>query len=333
MKLTGSAIDRFLRTPDERISAVLVFGPNYGLIQEHAKALLARSGGEISEMRGSQVQDEPALLHDAAYASSLFGGGAPIFLREATDKIFATLNEILEQPDPARNFIVVEAGELTPKSKLRALFENTPHLAAIACYAETGEQLAQRLKEAAAEQNCHISSDALDYIIDRLPGDRAAQRQEMEKLLLYVGDGNEITIRDAMACIGDAADVEVFDLPWQVFSGEGPVVDKSLTRLAEESTADILMLRTLLGHALKLHQAQSAIRGGQSQSMAMQSLRPPIFRNQESKFQLQLRRWPLPALTKAIGALNEAERQCKSTGYPSAAIVRQLAIQLTQKTL
>lgn len=333
MKLTGSAIDRFLRAPDPAIQAVLVFGPNYGLIRDHAQTLLDRNGGEVSELRGMQIQDDPAALHDAAYASSLFGGGAPIFVREASDKITATLESVLEGSDAARNFIVVEAGELTPKSKLRALFENTPHLAAIACYAETGEQLAQKLKDMAAEQGCTIAPEALDYMIERLPGDRAAQRQEMDKLALYTGSGNMITLKEAMACIGDAADVDVFDLPWQVFNGDGLVVDKTLGRLIEESTADILILRTLLGHAVKLHQAQSAIRNGQSQSQAMQGVRPPIFRNMESKFQNHLRRWPLPALTRAIGALNEAERQCKSTGYPGTAIVRQLATQLTQKVL
>lgn len=334
MKLSGTAADRFIAgqgTPGS--SAVLLFGPNYGMIQDHARALLLRCGGEATELRGSSVVDDPASLHDAAYASSLFGGGAPVFVREANDKIAALCDELLHTPDTQRNFIVIEAGELTPKSKLRALFENAPHLAAIACYEEKGEALAARLNNYMAEAGYKLLPEAADYIVDRLPGDRAAQNSEMEKLLLYAGDKKEIGLKEAIATIGDAAEIEVYDLPWLVFGGDAPAADKALTRLAEANTSEIQILRALLSHAMRLHAAQSNIRAGQSQSAAMENLRPPVWRSDQGKFQLQLRRWSLPALTKSITALTDCERLCKSTGYPGQALMRQLATQLGQRVL
>ena len=334
MKLSGAAVDRFIKGQGaETTSAVLLYGPNYGMISDSARAILARGGGEATELRGSAILDDPASLNDAAYASSLFGGGAPVYVRDATEKLATLLEELLGAPDPQRNLIVIEASELTPKSKLRALFETAPHLAAIACYEEKGEALAARLSSYMTESGYRLLPEASDYIVDRLPGDRAAQNSEMEKLILYAGDKKEIGLKEAIATIGDAAEIEVYDLPWLVFSGEAPAADKALARLHEANTSEIQILRALLSHAMRLHAAQSSIRAGQSQSQAMESLRPPVWRSDQGRFQQNLRRWTLPALTKTITALTECERLCKSTGYPGPALMRQLATQIGQRVL
>ncbi len=341
MKISSASAVRFIAAPDTKIGGVLLYGPDHGLVHSYARQLL-KGRGETTELRGETVQHDPAALHDAAYGSSLFagmdGGGSAIYLREVGERTLPALEATLGGSDASRNFIVVEAGELTSKSKLRAFFESNPHLAAIGCYAETGEQLGRTLSAAALAHKACFNPEALDYVIERMPPDREAQLQELDKLLTYVGADakNEksaektISLRDVLATIGDAAEEDIYDLPWQVFGGEAVGTDRAVARLKEEGASEIQILRALLTHALKLHQVQSLVDAGQSQSQAISSLRPPLFDRDKQRIGAQLRRWRLSALTRAISAINEAERLSKSTGYPGGVILGQLCLQLAK---
>ena len=337
MKISSASAARFIAAPDTKIGGVLLYGPDHGLVHSYARQLL-KDRGETTELRGEIVQHDPAALHDAAYGSSLFagmdGGGSAIYLREVSERTLSAIEATLGSSDASRNFIVVEAGELTSKSKLRAFFESNSHLAAIGCYAESGEQLGRTLSAAALVQKARFNPEALDYVIERMPPDREAQLQELDKLLTYVGaDGTAektISLRDVLATIGDAAEEDVYDLPWQVFGGEAQLTDRAVARLKEEGASEIQILRALLTHALKLHQVQSLVDAGQSQSQAISSLRPPLFDRDKQRIGAQLRRWRLPQLTRAISAINEAERLSKSTGYPAGVLLGQLCLQLSQ---
>ena len=344
MKVVTSSAARFIADPGVHIGGVLLYGPDHGLVHAYARQLL-KERGETVELRGETVQHDPAALYDAAYGSSLFAGmaadgkgGSAIWLRETGERTLPAIEATLADSDAGRNFIVVEAGELTGKSKLRAFFETNPHLAAVGCYAETGEQLGRTLSSAALLQKARFNPEALDYVIARMPPDREAQLQELEKLLTYVGaDGageKTITLKDVLATIGDAAEEDVYDLPWLVFGGPEKDnvadADRALARLKEEGTSEIQILRALLAHALKLHQVQSLVDAGQTQGQAISSLRPPLFDRDKQRIGAQLRRWRLPALTRAVSAINEAERLSKSTGYPAGVLLGQLCLQLAQ---
>ena len=66
--------------------------------------------------------------------------------------------------------------------------------------------------------------------------------------------------------------------------------------------------------------AAGAIAQGDGVDRAMQSLRPPVFFKFRDRFKAQLRLWPIDRLAPVMAALVEAERGCKRTGAPDAAI-------------
>ncbi|MGE3769805.1 MAG: DNA polymerase III subunit delta [Bdellovibrionales bacterium] len=320
--------EKFVDRPDPAVNAILVYGANYGLGQEYISRTLRALGAEADEISASDCIDKPARLNDATRSTSLFGDKSAIWVREATDKFTDLCKELLENPDPERNFVIVEAGELGTKSRLRKLFEDTGHLAALPCYVERGADLERTISELLGAENITLTGEARHYLADRAPADRLALRADLERLALYAGKDARVDLTMARACLGDAADADAFDLPWMVFDGKVAETDTALTRLEGEGASGIMLLRLLLGHALKLHMVQSLIAGGQNANEAMKSIRPPLFYNQTGRFQQQLRRWTLPRLTQAVSRLHETELQCKSTGYPADLLVRQLALLL-----
>lgn len=333
MKLSGPAIERFAVRPEAGVGGALVYGANYGLGQELiSKMCRALSGGgtqsTAQEWRASDVLADPARARDALYAGSLFGDAQVLWVRDATDKITDLLAEWLSETDDKRGFVIVEAGELGPKSRLRALFENTPHLAALPCYIEKGADLARTITDLLRAENITLSPAARDYLVQRAPADRLALRGEVERLSLYMGAGSTVELEAARACLGDAADADQFDLPWLVFDGQTMATDRALDRLFGEQTSGVAIIRALLAHALKLHVAQSLVTAGQNKAQAIGAIKPPIFKNQQARFEQHLQRWSLPRLTQAICRLQDCELKCKSTGYPEVALVRQAALLL-----
>lgn len=332
MKLSGVSAERFVGSPlaaaGSSVNGVLIYGANYGLGQEYIARLIVAVGGEVTELRAADLLDDPARVHDLAYSTSLFGGQNLLWLRETTDKATDSLAELLGHADPGRNFVIVEAGELGPKSRLRALFEDAEHLACLPCYVEKGADLARTLVDMLRAENITLTPDARDYLVERAPADRLALRGEVERLALYMGAGAKVDLADAQKCLGDAADADAFDLPWLVFDGKVEETDRALTRLFGEQTSGIMIIRMLLGHALKLHSVQSRVAAGDSQNTAISAVKPPVFANLRTRFTGQLARWSLPRLTQAISRLHDTELKCKSTGFPEEPMVKQLTLLL-----
>jgi len=320
--------EKFADKPDTAINGVLIYGANYGLGQEYITRILKALKAEPEELTAAECIDQPSKLHDAAHSISLFGDKTVVWVRDATDKFTDVCTSLLGEADSNRNFVIIESGELPAKGRLRKLFEGSNHLAAVPCYVEKGADLERTIAEMLAAENITLTPDAKHYLADRAPADRLALRADLERLILYVGQGAKVDTPTAQACLGDAAESDAFDLPWMVFDGKVTEADKALTRLEGEGTSGIALLRPLLSHAMKLHVVQSLIASGQNQGSALSAIKPPLFDSVKPRFTQQLRRWPLGRLTQAVQRLHETELQCKSTGYPADILVRQLAILL-----
>ena len=82
MKLAGAKLDGFLRSPDKAIRAVLLFGPDAGLVRERGKALadLFTDPGDpfsLQEFAADAIKKDGSLLTDGSRSLSLMGG-APV---------------------------------------------------------------------------------------------------------------------------------------------------------------------------------------------------------------------------------------------------------------
>ena len=193
MKIQPRAADAFLEKPDAAISAVLIFGPDSGLVSERCKKLGKTFIGDLSDpfsvvdITASSLKEDPARLDDEARAISFGSTSRLVQLRGAGDSTSKILAAYLENPAQDA-MIIVDCSELTPRSSLRKLFEDHDRCATIACYAQEGRDLAKTCETILAEHGVSIDQDGLQTLIQALGTDHAVIRGELEKLVLYVGD-------------------------------------------------------------------------------------------------------------------------------------------------
>ncbi len=337
MKLGGGKAEAFIKSPDPKVRAVLLFGPDAGLIRERAKTLVHHFADDadpfaITELSGDTLRKDGAMLADAANAMSLMGSAAVVNVRDISDSVVTVVEEWLESGGGVHPAIF-EAGELAPRSKIRVLFESRADAAAIGCYPDEGRDLVSVVRDHLAAAGVRLENDALPNLIARLGTDRLAVRQELDKLVLFAGGpGSDtvITSADIETAIGDAKSASLDDIAFAVGSGDQKSLGRAMDRAFSEGATAVGVIRAVQRHLDRLHQAKShAVKDGNLQG-AIKKLRPPVFFKVAATFESQARSWAPQDLAKALNLLLETERDCKSGLDIERAICERTLLQLTQ---
>lgn len=335
MKLTGKRIDAFLKTPAADVAAVLVFGPEPGLIRERVAALVAAVAGvpadpfRCIELPALAVRSDPSRLVDEAAALSFSGGRRLVRVRDAGDALTAAFTQLLSGAGAGGpGLVVAEAGELGKRSSLRLLFESAASAVAIACYPEDAASLRTLIRETLAAQDLSVDGDALDFLSAQLGADRAVTRAELEKLALYMGGPGRVTLADAMAAVGDSAALSLSAIVVAAGAGDFGTLDKALETAFAEGASPVAIVRVAAQHVTRLLQAQALVAAGKTADQAMASLKPAVIFHQKPAFALQMRRWSRARLGQALDLLTDAELACKTTGAPALALATRALLQI-----
>jgi DNA polymerase III subunit delta len=334
MKIAAARGDAFARKPDPNVKAVLLFGPDSGLARERASALVAtvvpdRSDPfRIVELDASTILADPARLFDEADAMTLLGGRRAVCIRNAEDTICDPVAHWLVE-GKGEALLIIESGALTPRSKLRALFEAAANAAAIGCYADDARSLPRLIADELAAHELEADEDAIEYLAERLGADRMQSRSELAKLALFKGGPGRVSLADASACVGDAAAIEAFNLAHAIAGRETAAVDRAVGRLLQAGESPVGLLRVVMRHFERLQFAAARIEAGRSSDEALASLRPPARYPESDRLKRQLGLWRRAELTAAIGTLLRTEIGCKTTGWPAGAIMHRAFLELS----
>lgn len=334
-KLRPQQVEGFLARPDPDFRAVLIYGPDAGMVRERSNALVRAVAGDppdpfrVAELTGAAIERDPARLADEAAAIAFGGGRRAVRVAEADDGIAEILSGFLTHP-MGDALIVVEAGGLSPTSALRRLGENAENAAILPCYADDAESLAPLIRRVLGEAGLQPSGDAVAFLIDHLGSDRMVTRSELDKLALYMGGPGPVNLDDVRACVGDNAATSLDDLVFAVGGGRPPEIESALTRAFDEGAAPVSILRAVMRHVQRLQLASGLASGGQGAEPALQALRPPVFFKQKAAFLTQMRNWSPEKLAAAMELLLEAEIDCKTTGLPPETICSRALLRIAQ---
>jgi DNA polymerase-3 subunit delta len=329
MKLDPNRIDGFLKSPTTPI--VLIFGPDSGLVAERGLALARSVEGAIHDpFRFTELHHpDPGTFLAEATAASLTGGRRVVRVRDAQEALVKPLETLLKSPPDA--LIILEAGELTAKSKLRALAEKSATCAAIACYAIDAARLPSVITARLRAVGKGIDPDAAAWVANNITGEEGPLRQAVEILLLYAGGEPLLSLGDVSAALADGGDTSMSDAIDATLAGDPAATDRALSLAYDEGVAPVGILRVLLTELLRLRVAAAAMAEGASASEAMAGMRPPVFFKRQSLVTRLLGIWNVSTLTAAIRAALAAETACKTTHIPEHAFCRQTMLALASR--
>ncbi|GAB4525094.1 MAG: DNA polymerase III subunit delta [Amphiplicatus sp.] len=342
--LKGRQIEAFMKRRDPSVCAVLVYGPDAGLVRERAESLARAVVPDLQDpfnavaLSEADLKAEPARLADEAAALSFAGGERVVRLRagaEASAKAAKILLDGLEAGHLRPNaLVIVEAGDLPPASALRKMFEKAKRAAALPCYVDGPADVRALAVDAAQAEDLRFDDDALDLAVSLLGDDRGASRAELDKLVLYKGPRairsgpGTITLEDVRAVLADGVGDALDEAAAAAADGQAAALSRALYKSAAAGANPITLLRALGRTFSRLRAAQTLIAEGLSPDMAMKRLRPPVFFMEQRAFAARLRRWPGAKLDAALDLLLEAELAAKTTGAPQREIAERAAFRL-----
>lgn len=338
MKIQPRNIESFVKSPDANVLAILVYGPDEGLVRERVKTLGKTVVDDLNDpfnavdMSAGTLKDDPASLTDEACAMSMMGGKRFIRIRDAGDKITKIFKEFLKSDPKCDALIVVEASDLGPRSSLRLLFEKTNNMAAIPCYAEDERGLSRFIQMTLRESGFDISPDALQFMSANLVGNRAIARNEVEKICTYMhsAEQKQITLDDILLSTPNNAAMSLDEIARFTASGQTTELDRTLGQMFAEGIAPVAILRATQNYFRRLHVTKARIESGINFDMASKKLQPPLFFKVKPAFENQLRNWTLAQLSLALEKLNETEAEVKKTGSPAQTLCHRVLFALSR---
>ena len=321
--LKGASVDRFLSQPDRPV--VLVYGPDFGLVQERSAAIIAAFLGPGADpmsrtvLDGDKVAAAPRSLAEDALSVPMFGGRTAIRVTATGKSLLAAVEPLLREP-ATDSLVVIEGGDLKPSAPLRRHLEKAAAAAVIPCYVDNDKAMDRLIAEELAAHGLIVSSDARQALHRLLGGDRLASRGELRKLASYALGQAEVSLQDVEAVIGDASALAIDSLLDGACLGDGAAAESVLARSLAAGMEPGTIIGALSRHFLQLAEARARVEAGSTAEAALKALRPPILFKREQAVRRQLSLWSQDAIGRMLDMLLTAEGDIRRNAGLAGAI-------------
>lgn len=315
MKLSARDAARFAAAPDLSLSGVLIYGEDGVEVAARRKRIVeAILGGDpqgdlrVTRMTGAEARRDPAALADAMRARGFFAEGRQIALvEEAGDGAAPALSDALEGLTPEDAFLIVTAGVLPARSKLRKIFETAKTAAAAPCYGDPPDRaaVAAMLREAGLTA---VSEDALrDIELIARGAEAGALRDFIQRLSLYMLSAEgPVQPADLAATAPGAAEADLDAALDAVADGRAEAIGPLIARLAAQGATPVSVVIAGQRYFRRMHTVLAAGDGGGLEA-AVGRLRPPVFGPRRDGLIRRCRVWKGAMVEGALKLLLETD--------------------------
>jgi DNA polymerase-3 subunit delta len=331
-------IERFIGRPGPEVRAAVIHGRDLGVVRERGQALAVVVAERVDDpfnvalLSEADITAEEGKLEGELMALSMIGGRRLVRLRlsgekSAADRLAAeALTGHLEGRFNPDAFFLVESGALGRDSALRKAAEASPACGAIACYEDDPADLARLTREALAAEKLGLDAEALEAFVARLPHERGVARQEIARLVLFLGPGaNHVAARAELeGFFGVEPEASLNDAAIDAFGGRAAAAQAGLRRAAQEGEAGVPAIRALASHLGRLRRASTTHRAGGSLQAAAKAA--GVFWKNEREFTRQAQAWSPAELARVQDDVLAADVACRQTGSPDRLLAERLAL-------
>lgn len=332
----ASEVESWLRKPDGRVSVILIYGPDRGLVSERAQAFARGCGLPLDDpftvirLDAGEADREPGKLLDEARMVPMFSAKRLVWVRNAgAQKSLVEDVKALCATPPADAIVLIEAGDLRKGAPIRSAVEAGAAAMALPCFADEARDLDAVIDDELRSAGMTMGQEARQLLRRNLGGDRLASRGEIVKLVLYAQGEAEIGRHHVESSVGDAAAADTDALLDAMLTGHLAGFDIQFSRTATNPS----QASTLLGAALRqLHTVQllrAAVDAGARPGEAVASARPPIFFSRRRAVESAVSRWSGSAIQRALDRLSLATLSTRRRPDLALATARQCLMAIT----
>tara|TARA_Y100000992_G_scaffold291579_1_gene248143 strand:- start:207 stop:1187 length:981 start_codon:yes stop_codon:yes gene_type:complete len=298
----------------------LVYGKNEGLKTECINKILSKNDIKVFNYDEKQIIGETETFYENILSNSLFESSKRIIINRASDKIFETIKDLVD-----RNLnnikIIINAGILDTRSKLRSLFEKNKDLICIPTYPDNNNTLSKLAAVFFRKEKISISQQSINLIVEKCGGDRNNLNNELNKIKDYSVEKKQITSEQILKLVNLSENYASSELIDHCLAKN---INKTINILSENnynSDECIIILRTFLSKAKRILKLAIEFEKNKDINKTINSAKPPIFWKDKDIIKIQLDKWKPTKIKELINGINDVELNIKKNYSNSVLII------------
>ena len=298
----------------------LLYGKNEGLKTDCINQILEKNDGKVFNYEEKQVKEEVESFYENILSGSLFENSKIIIINRTTDKIFYTIQDLINRT-LTNVKIIINAGILETRSKLRSLFEKNNDLICIPTYPDNNDTLARLAATILRKENITISQQNINLIVEKCNGDRKNLKIEIEKIKIFGKDKKRITTGEILKLINLSENYELSELIDNSLAKNKNKIINILNENNYNAEDCIVILRTFLSKAKRIHKLAIEFEKNHDINKTINSAKPPIFWKDKEIVKVQLKKRKSKNIKVLINKINDVELKIKKNYNNSILIV------------
>ena len=288
----------------------LLYGKNEGLKNECIKEIVKVNKAKVFSYEEKQILEEKDIFFENTLSGSLFENNKIIIINRASDKILELIKELIEKQIESIK-VIINAGILEKKSKLRSLFEKDKNLICVPTYPDNNETLSRIAAIFFKNEKISISQQNINLVVNKCNGDRQNLNNEIKKISMYASQKKKLTTNEILKLVNLSENYGISELIDNCLIKNK---NKILNILNENNFSNedcIIILRTFLMKAKKILKLSLELEKNKDLNKTIETAKPPIFWKDKEIVKTQLNKWKSDKIKKLIYQLSDIELQIK----------------------
>lgn len=329
MKINPRNLDGFLTREFIKYKALLFYGNNLGLIQQHIASIsknffaAKEDASNVIRINYSSLAREPDLLLNEMRTLGLFGSKKIVIVSEVTGAIPEQLKKALSEESSPDVLIIFYGNQIAVKDPVQKFFELSQGFASVACYLEEAQSIERTALAAFKKAGIQIEgSELIKYVSSNVSGDSASIAAELDKLVSLHKSGDKLVMADMKAIISQSLTPADCDKYISFLMNRDCLsAEVELDRLILAGIKLTFIIKALSRYFMILYVAHGLIADGTPEDEVPSRLKPPIFFKNIPTFKLALKTYSVPKIIKALEQLLQVEIKVKTYDSSFAEII------------
>jgi DNA polymerase III subunit delta len=310
----------------------LIYGENEGLKDDLIADISSNYSMEsIFKYSEKEIFNNLQDFYNNIFSQSFFEKKKLILIKDVSEKIKTEIEAILN-----KNIIdislILTSKSLEKKSKLRNFFEKEKGIACIPVYKDDNRTLSNIANTFFKAKKISISSESINFIIERSSEDRKNLKNELDKIDSFVGEKKIIDIKDLVKLTKLSENHSI-----------NKIVDLSLAKNTKQTlralnenifvAEDVIaIIRTFLIKSKRLLKLTEELEQNKNIDQVISMAKPPIFWKDKDIIKKQMTIWTKENVKRLIKKINSTELLLKKNTSISTNILHDFIIDQSSTT-
>ena len=305
---------------------ILFYGENQGLKEEFKKNIKEanKNNEKLNLLQDEIIKNENLLINEISN-KSLFNNKKIIFIDQVNEKILNIIEEMAE--DVSDEKIVIFAGNLDKKSKLRSYFEKSKLCGIVACYQDNEITIKKIITNKLSDYQ-GLSTQVINFIIQNTGLNRSKVNNEIEKIKSCFLE-KKINLEKIDLLLNIKTNDDFNKLKDEALKGNKIKTNKLLADTVFEPESNIYYLNSINQRINKLYEIEKMKQNNSNTETLVSNLKPPIFWKDKPVLIEQTNKWNENKIKKALEETYTVELQIKTgSGIKNDILIKNLMIDL-----